>query len=94
MGIYLKLYNLSADDTTHKPVGQVEFEVLKRGSNEKIADLTEDLSQLPDASGSQATIEKYINLNGIPPGQYTLRLKVTDKMRNQVLTPTADFTVT
>jgi GWxTD domain-containing protein len=94
MGIYLKLYNLSADETTHKPVGQVEFEVLKKGSNEKIADLTEDLSQLEDASGSQVTIQKYFNLNSLAPGQYTIRLKVTDKLRNQVLTPSADFTVT
>ncbi len=94
MGIYLKLYNLSADEITHKPVGLVEFEVLKKGTNEKIADLTEDMSQLPDASGSQVTIQKYFNLNSLPPGQYTLRLKVTDKVRNQVLTPTADFTVT
>lgn len=94
MGIYLKLFNLSADEATHKPLGKVEFEVLKKGSNEKIADLTEDLSQLPDASGSQATIEKYFNLNSLSPGQYTIRLKVTDKGRNQVLTPSADFTVT
>jgi len=94
MGIYLKLFNLSADETTHKPVGQVEFEVLKKGSNEKIADLTEDLSQLEDASGSQVTIQKYFNLNSLAPGQYTIRLKVTDKLRNQVLTPSADFTVT
>jgi GWxTD domain-containing protein len=94
MGIYLKLFNLSADEATHKPIGQVEFEVLKKGSNEKVADLTEDLSELKDASGSQATIEKYFNLNSLPPGQYTLRLKVTDKLRKQVLTPTADFTVT
>ncbi len=94
MGIYLKLFNLSADEVTHKPIGQVEFEVLKKGSNERVADLTEDLSQLEDASGSQATIEKYFNLNSLSPGQYTLRLKVTDKLRKQVLTPTADFTVT
>ncbi len=94
MGIYLKLFNLSADEITHKPVGDVEFEVFKKGSNEKIADLTEDLSRLQDASGSQATIEKFFNLNSLSPGQYTIRLKVTDKVRNQVLTPSADFTVT
>jgi GWxTD domain-containing protein len=94
MGIYLKLFNLSADDITHKPVGEVEFQVFKKGSNERIADLTEDLSRLEDASGSQATIEKFFNLNSLSPGQYTIRLKVTDKVRNQVLTPSADFTVT
>jgi GWxTD domain-containing protein len=94
MGIYMKLYNMGSDDATHKPVGQVQYEVLKKGSNEKVADLTEELGELPDASGSQVTIEKFLNLNSLTPGQYTLRLKITDKTRNQVLTPSADFTVT
>ena len=93
LGIYMKLYNLPADEATHKPLGQVEYEVLKKGSNEKIADLTEDLSQLPDASGNQVTIQKMFNLQTLAPGQYTIRLKITDN-KNQVLTPSADFTVT
>jgi GWxTD domain-containing protein len=94
LGIYMKVYNLTADDATHKPQGQVEYEVVKKGSNEKVADLTEDLAQLPDASGNQVTIQKMFNLNTLAPGQYTIRLKITDSNRNQVLTPSADFTVT
>ncbi len=92
--IYLKLYNLGADENTNKPTGLVEYELVKNGSNEKILDFTEELSQLPDASASQLTIEKGYALKDLAPGQYTLRLKVTDKIRNQVLTPTAQFTVT
>ena len=49
---------------------------------------------LPDASGTQVTLEKFLNLSGLAPGQYTVRLKITDKSKNQVLTPSADFTVT
>jgi GWxTD domain-containing protein len=94
LGIYLKLYNLGSDENTHKPVGEVEYEIVKRGSNEKIASMKEDLAQLPDASGSQVTLEKFLNLTGLTPGQYTVRLKITDKGKNQVLTPSADFTVT
>jgi hypothetical protein len=90
----MKLYNLGADEVTHKPIGEVEYEIVKKGSNEKIASLKEDLAQLPDASGSQVTLEKFLNLSGLAPGQYTVRLKITDKTKNQVLTPSADFTVT
>jgi len=39
-------------------------------------------------------IEKGYSLKDLAPGQYTLRLKITDKNRNQVLTPSAQFTVT
>ncbi len=94
LGIYMKLYNLSADATTRKPTGEVEYQLVKKGSNEEVFKFTEELSDLPDASASQATIEKLYDLNNLQPGQYTLRLKITDKARNQVLTPSADFTVT
>ncbi len=94
MGIYLKLYNFQADEATRKFNGQIEYEVVRNGSNEKIFDFTEDLAGLPNASASQVTIEKLLPLQSLSPGQYMLRLKVTDKNRNQTLTPSAQFTVT
>jgi hypothetical protein len=94
LGIYMKVYNLGSDEITHKPVGEVEYEIVKKGSNEMVATLKEDLSTLPDATANQVTLEKFLNLNTFTPGQYTVRLKITDKTKNQVLTPSADFTVT
>jgi GWxTD domain-containing protein len=95
MGIYLKLYNFQPDDTTHKPVGEITYEVVRNGSNEKVfPDVTEQVGQIPDAQASQVTVEKFLPLNSFAPGQYTLRVKVTDKNRNQVLTQSAQFTVT
>ncbi len=91
----MKLYNFEPDDVTHKPDGQITYEVVRNGSNEKVfPDVTEDVGQIPDASASQVTVEKFLPLNSFAPGQYTLRVKVTDKNRNQVLTQSAQFTVT
>ena len=50
MGIYFKIYNFQPDEKTHKPSGQIQYEVVKNGSNEKIFDFTEDIMSLPDAS--------------------------------------------
>ena len=94
MGIYLKLYNFGAGEGSPLPSGQVEYEVVKNGTNERIFNFTEDVGQIPFASASQVTIEKLLPLNSLVPGQYTLRLKVTDKNRNQTLTPSVQFTVT
>ena len=94
MGIYFKLYNFGPDEKTHKPSGSIEYEVVKNGSNEKIFDFTEDVASLPGASASQVTVEKLLPLSKMQPGQYTLKLKITDRNRNQTLTPTAQFTVT
>jgi GWxTD domain-containing protein len=93
MGIYLKAYNFDADEKTHKPIGQVEYELTKNGSGEKIWDISEEVAKIPGASASQITIEKLMPLKDLAPGQYTLHLKITDQKRNQVVTPTAQFTV-
>jgi GWxTD domain-containing protein len=93
MGIYLRIYNLGEDQDTHKPAGQVQYELVRAGSDEKLFDYTEDFSEIPDASSQQMTIEKMLPLAALQPGLYTLRLHITDKNRNQVLTPSAQFTV-
>ena len=90
MGIYVQFYNFAQDEKTRKPNGQIQYEVIKNGTNEKIFDFTEDVS----GTSTQVTVEKLLPLKNLAPGQYTLRLKVTDKTRNQTLTPSAQFTVT
>jgi GWxTD domain-containing protein len=94
LGIYVQLYNFGPDEKTQKPNGVVEYEVVKNGSNEKIFEFSEEITSIPGASANQVTIEKLLPLQNLQPGQYTLRLKVTDKNRNQTLTPSATFTVT
>jgi GWxTD domain-containing protein len=94
LGIYLKLYNFGVEDQTRKPDGQIEYQVTKTGTADPIVTATEDVAKVPDASGSQVTLEKFLRLERFAPGQYTIRLKITDKNRNQVLTRTAQFTVT
>jgi len=45
------------------------------------------------ASAQQYTIEKILPLQNLEPGEYTLRLKVMDKLSNATLTPTASFRI-
>ncbi len=93
MGIYLQLYNFQADEKTHKPDGTISYEIIKNGSNEKVFDYSESVASLPGGS-TQVTVEKILPLRDLAPGQYTLRMKVVDKLKNQTLTPTATFTIT
>ena len=94
MGIYVQFYNFGVDDKTHKPNADVTYEIMKSGSNEAILEQTEQVIAIQGASGSQITIEKLLPLKTLAPGQYELKIKVTDKIRNQTLTPSAKFTVT
>ena len=93
MGIYLQLYNFEPDEKTKKPEGTIEYVITKNGSNEKVFEFSEEVSAV-SGGASQIVIEKLLPLQTLAPGQYTLRMKVTDKKRNQTLTPTATFTVT
>ena len=94
MGIYFKIYNFGTDGESRLPTGEVTYEVVKNGTNEKIFEVSEDVAKIPGASANQVTVEKLLPLNGLAPGTYTLRVKITDKNRNQTLTPSAQFTVT
>jgi GWxTD domain-containing protein len=93
LGIYLQLYNFGPDVKTAKPNGTIEYEIVNNRTNEKILEFSEELAKLPEASAQQVTIEKLLPLQAVKPGQYTLRMKVTDKNRNQTLTPSATFKV-
>jgi GWxTD domain-containing protein len=93
LGIYVQFYNFQADEKTGKPDGSIHYEVVRNGSNEKIFDLNEDVKSLPGAAAQQVTVEKLLPLQTLEPGQYTLRMTVTDRLRNQTLTPSATFTV-
>ena len=92
VGIYLQVYNFQLDALTHKPDGQVEYEVTKNGTNEKVFDFSEDLTSLTGGA-AQMIIEKLLPLQNFTPGDYTLKMKVIDKKRNETLSPTATFTV-
>ena len=93
MGIYFQLYNFAPDEKTQRPNAEIQYEVFKNGSNLRVFDFAEDVTALPGASAQQVTVEKLLPLAKLEPGQYTLKMKVTDRIRNQVLTPSATFTV-
>ena len=93
MGIYVQFYNFQADEKTNRPDGSIQYEITRNGSNANVLDLTEEVKSLPGSAAQQVTIEKLLPLQTLDPGQYTLKMKVTDRLRNQVITPSATFTV-
>ena len=94
MGIYTEFYNFGMDEKTHKPSGSIQYDVVNKADNKVVMSQTEDLNTIPNSSAFLVTIEKKVPLKGLAPGQYELKMKVTDKLRNQTLTPTSNFTVT
>ncbi len=94
LGLYVQLYNFQPDEKTKKPNGQIAYEIMKKGSNEKVLEFTEDVSSVLNSSANQVTIEKILPLKSLAPGQYTIKMKATDKLNNQSISQSKDFTVT
>jgi 5-hydroxyisourate hydrolase-like protein (transthyretin family) len=92
LGIYMKLYNFQADEKTGKPNGEVVYEIVRDSDNKPVLEFVEEAAAL-DGSASQATIEKLLPLANFEPGKYTLKVKVTDKLKNASLTQSAQFTI-
>jgi len=92
MGIYLQLYNFQTDEKNKKPDGTVEYQIFKTGQAAAVFEFTEDVSSISSGS-SQVVVEKLLPLQDLEPGQYTLKVTVQDKRRNQTVTPSAAFSV-
>ncbi|MDQ2713174.1 MAG: GWxTD domain-containing protein, partial [Acidobacteriota bacterium] len=93
MGIYTEFYNFGMDEKTKKPEGSITYDVVN-ADNKTVLSQTEELTAFPNASAFLVTVEKKLPLKALAPGKYTLRLKATDKLKNQSLSPSAQFTVT
>jgi GWxTD domain-containing protein len=93
MGLYVQLYNFQPDEKTQKPNATIDYEVVKHGDNKIVYEFSEEVAKIENASANQVVVEKLLPLRSLEPGQYTLRMKITDRNRNQTLTPSATFTV-
>lgn len=91
LGIYMQVYNLGVDPKTHKPSGEVEYDIMKDGK--AILTKTEHTAQIPNAS-QQLTLEKVMPLKALQPGRYSVAIKVTDNIKKQTMSsPTTSFEV-
>jgi GWxTD domain-containing protein len=88
LGIYMQVYNLGLDATTHKPSVSVQYEILKDGK--AILDQPEDPATLKSAS-QELTIKKTLPLASLAPGKYTVQIKVTDNIKKATVSPSTSF---
>jgi GWxTD domain-containing protein len=101
LALFYQIYDTQVDQTTLKPDIAVEYVVLQDGKEvRRVADhypleATDGASQdtLFDMAGTQLAIGKALPLEGLTPGNYTLRVSITDRVAQKTVTPEADFTI-
>jgi GWxTD domain-containing protein len=90
MGIYMQVYNLGIDETTHKPDATIQYSI-SRGS-EVLFDHQEQTGDI-EGAGQQITLEKVLPLSSFAPGEYKLQITINDKVSQQTLQPSIEFRV-
>ena len=90
LGIYMQVYNLKPDDTTHKSDATFQYTV-KKGDQQimQFKETSADMKQ----TGDQVTIERLLPLATLTPGKYTLEVNATDTLSKQTISRSAEFTV-
>jgi hypothetical protein len=90
LGIFLQLYNLKLDETSHKTNVSVVYRITKEQQEVWRAVETPDhLHQ----GGEQLTIERYLPVVSLSPGRYTIEVIAIDLLANETVTRTTEFTL-
>ena len=90
LGIFLRVYNVGLDPQTGRPDATIRYTILAEDGI--TLDLWETTSEL-GITADEFSIEKLIPLAISLPGAYSLRIQITDHVRNQTIEPQTDFTV-
>ena len=90
VGVYMQIYNAGIDQTTLRPSVDVEYALMKDGK--ELGKQAEDWRGNSDA-GQRLTLTRLIDSRQLPPGDYTLEVRVRDHVSGQSLKQEAKFSV-
>lgn len=90
MGFYFQVYGLDVDPSTQRPNAKVEFAMTPKG---KDPSYWRDASDLLMFYRTHATVARIGSLSAFPPGDYELRLRITDHLSNQHVSATIPLSV-
>jgi GWxTD domain-containing protein len=90
VGVYMQIYNAGIDQTTLRPSVDVEYALMKDGK--ELGKQAEDWRGNSDA-GQRLTLTRLIDSRQLVPGDYTLEVRVRDRVSGQSLKQEAKFSV-
>jgi len=90
VGIYMQIYNAGIDQTTLRPSVDVEYALLKDGK--EVFKQPEDWRGNSD-SGQRLTLARLLDSSKLSPGDYSIEVRVRDRVSGQSLSQTAKFTI-
>ncbi len=90
VGVYMQIYNAGVDQTTLRPSVDVEYALIKDGK--EMGKQLEDWRGNSDA-GQRLTLARLLDSRNLPAGDYSLEVRVKDRVSGQALVQSAKFTI-
>ena len=90
VGVYMQIYNAGVDQTTLRPSVDVEYALMKDGK--EMGKQVEDWRGNSD-SGQRLTLARMLDSRNLNPGDYSLEVRVKDRVSGQALVQTAKFAI-
>jgi hypothetical protein len=87
----MQIHNLGIDENTHRPSATM-YDVISEATRKSVIH-SEQLTSALGSVGDQVTLQKTLTAANLKPGQYTLHIRVNDKISNQTVEPAASFRV-
>jgi hypothetical protein len=91
IGVYMQIYNAGIDQTTLRPVVDVEYVLLKDGK--ELGRQTEDWRGAK-SNDERLTLARLIDSRNLAPGEYRVQVRAQDHVTGQALIQQATFTIT
>ncbi len=90
LNYWIQIYNLQIDEDLLKPSATIETLITRDGQEvQKHVDDTDELS----GAAQQMTIKKSVALGEFEPGEYSIRVRITDNLSGEIITQTSKFVV-
>ena len=90
IGVYMQIYNAGIDQASLRPSVDVEYALMKDGK--EIGKQIEDWRGNSD-SGQRLTLARLVDSRGLNPGEYSMEVRVRDRVSGQNLVQSAKFTI-
>ncbi|MCP9493759.1 MAG: GWxTD domain-containing protein [Pyrinomonadaceae bacterium MAG19_C2-C3] len=91
IGLYMQVYNAGVDQTTLRPSVDAKYVLMKDGK--EVSSFNEEWRGVSDANG-RLTLARLMPTDGLVPGNYEVQIRLSDRVSNQSLAPSAKFTLT
>jgi GWxTD domain-containing protein len=92
LNLWMQVYNLEVDKTTHKASATFEYDITNVATNKPVVQKMESTDTMGNV-GDQVTLQQWINPGKLQPGVYKVEIKVNDNVSKQTIDPSAVFAV-